>query len=53
MGEKYRFQTLKNFFFTSSEFEEQVERATDVMNDCIDACVQMLWIFYLVKRAAR
>ena len=53
MGEKYRFQTLKKNFFTSSEFEEQVERATDVMNDCIDACVQMLWIFYLVKRAAR
>ena len=54
MGEKYRFQIFFSFFFfTSSEFEEQVERATDVMNECIDACVQMLWIFYLVKRAAR
>ena len=41
------------FFFTSSEFEEQIERATDVMNDCIDASVQMLRMFYLVQRWRR
>ena len=54
MGEKYRFQIFFSFFFfTSSEFEEQIERVTDVMNDCIDSSVEMLSMFYLVQRDAR
>ena len=41
------------FFFTSSEFKEQIERVTDVMNDYIDSSVQILWMIYLVWRVAR
>ena len=41
MGKMYMMSDFF-FFFTSTEFEEQIERATDVMNDCIDSAVQML-----------
>ena len=30
-------------FFLNHQFEEQIEKVTDVMNDCIDSSVQMLF----------
>ena len=53
MGEKYRLQTFFLFLFYIFRVWRQIERATDVMNDCIDASVQMFRMFYLVQRWRR